>query len=77
MEKRRDDRDARKSDDLATDNPIDANKTVESQQAAELQIGHEDEREDLSRFEPDQKSDMKDTSVKQSSSAEKDTDSEP
>ena len=49
MEKRRDDRDARKSDELEED----PNPTDESQQAAELQVGEEGERENLSRFQPD------------------------
>lgn len=56
MEKRKDDRDARKSDDL--DNTY-SEPADESQQAAELQIGEEDERENPSRFEPDPKSEPK------------------
>jgi len=53
MEKRRDDRDSKKSLDEATDDPWEANKTNEGEQAAELQVGEDREREDLSRFEPD------------------------
>jgi hypothetical protein len=56
MEKRKDDRDARKSDDLDDTYPEPAD---ESQQAAELQIGEEGERENPSRFEPDPKSEPK------------------
>ena len=56
MEKRKDDRDARKSDDL--DNTY-SEPADESQQAAELQIGEEGERENPSRFEPDPKSEPK------------------
>lgn len=56
MEKRQDDRDARKSPDEATDDPWEANKTSESEQAAELQVGADRERENLSRFEPDPRS---------------------
>lgn len=52
MDKRQDDRDAKKSLDEATENPWEANKTNEGEQPAELQIGPEDERENLSRFEP-------------------------
>jgi hypothetical protein len=55
VDKRRDDRDAQKSLDRATDDPREANKTDESQQAAELQVGAEGERQDPARFEPDQK----------------------
>jgi hypothetical protein len=56
MEKRKDDRDARKSDDLddSYPEPVD-----ESQQAAELQVGEEGERENPSRFEPDPQSGQK------------------
>jgi hypothetical protein len=53
MSKRKDDRDADKSYDKATDDPWEAQKTDESQQAAELQVGEERERTILSRFEPD------------------------
>jgi hypothetical protein len=53
VEKRKDDRDARKSIDETTDDPWEANKTNESQQPAELQVDPDREREDLSRFEPD------------------------
>jgi hypothetical protein len=49
MEKRKDDRDAKKSIDEATDDPREANKSDESEQAAELQVGEEDERADLNR----------------------------
>ena len=52
-EKRSDDRDSKKSLDEATDDPWQANKTNEGEQAAELQVGEDSEREDLSRFEPD------------------------
>ena len=63
MEKRRDDRDAKKSINEATDNPREANKSDESEQAAELQVGEEDERENLNRFEPD----SKEANIKQNS----------
>jgi hypothetical protein len=56
VDKRKDDRDAAKSIDEVTDDPWEANKTNESQQPAELQVDPEGEREDLSRFEPDPKS---------------------
>lgn len=57
MEKRHDDRDARKSDDEVTEDPRRADEGDEQgQQAAELQVGEERERENLSRFEPDPKS---------------------
>ena len=49
MEKRRDDRDSRKADELADEQ----NEKDESQQPAELQVGEEGEREDTSRYEPD------------------------
>jgi len=49
MEKRRDDRDARKADELADEQ----DEKDESQQPAELQVGEEGEREDMSRYEPD------------------------
>jgi hypothetical protein len=55
MEKRKDDRDAKKSIDEATDDPREANKSSEGEQAAELQVGEEDERADTNRFEPDSK----------------------
>jgi hypothetical protein len=57
MDKRRDDRDARKSHDEATEDPFEADKETDQQgqQAAELQVGEERERENLSRFEPDPK----------------------
>ena len=57
MEKRHDDRDARKSRQQATEDPHEADKTgdEQGQQAAELQVGEERERENLSRFEPDRK----------------------
>jgi hypothetical protein len=51
MEKRTDDRDAAKSDDLKE------SARDESQQAAELQVGEEDERNNRSRFEPDHQAD--------------------
>lgn len=53
MSKRKDDRDADKSYDKATEDPWEAQKTDESQQAAELQVGEERERTQPSRFEPD------------------------
>jgi hypothetical protein len=57
MEKREDDRDAKKSHDKATEDPREADKTGhgQGQQAAELQVGEARERENLSRFEPDPK----------------------
>ena len=57
MEKRQDDRDSKKSRDRATEDPHEADKTgdQQGQQAAELQVGEEKERENLSRFEPDPK----------------------
>jgi hypothetical protein len=48
MEKRKDDRDARKSDDIE-EYPRSSDET---QQPAELQIGEDRERENMSRFEP-------------------------
>ena len=53
MSKRKDDRDADKSYDKTTDDPWEAQKTDESEQAAELQVGEERERATPSRFEPD------------------------
>lgn len=74
MEKRTDDRDAKKSLDEATDNPREANKSNESEQAAELQVGEADERENLNRFEPDpQRANAEHTSIRES----KDTTDEP
>lgn len=74
MEKRKDDRDAKKSTDEATDDPREANKSAEGEQAAELQVGEEDERADPNRFEPD----SKETDIKQVSQSEnKDTAQEP
>jgi hypothetical protein len=61
MEKRKDDRDAKKSMDEATDDPREANKSAEGEQAAELQVGEEGERTDPNRFEPD----SKETEIKQ------------
>lgn len=55
MEKRKDDRDAKKSIDEATEDPRQANKSNEGEQAAELQVGEEDERDSPNRFEPDSK----------------------
>lgn len=49
MEKRKDDRDARKADELDDEQ----GEKDESQQPAELQVGEEGEREDTSRYEPD------------------------
>jgi hypothetical protein len=49
MEKRRDDRDARKAREIKADQE----EKDENQQPAELQVGEEGERENLSRFEPD------------------------
>lgn len=53
MSKRKDDRDADKSYDKATEDPWEAQKTDESQQAAELQVEEGRERDTPSRFEPD------------------------
>jgi hypothetical protein len=53
MSKRKDDRDADKSYDKATDDPWEAQETGGSEQAAELQVGEEGERATPSRFEPD------------------------
>ncbi|HYP26992.1 MAG TPA: hypothetical protein VE262_09755 [Blastocatellia bacterium] len=47
-EKRRDDRDAEKAEDKGLNEEVD-----ESQQAAELQVGEEDELSNPSRFRPD------------------------
>ena len=52
-DRRRDDRDAKKSLDEATDNPWDANKDASDQQAAELQTDDRGERDNLNRFAPD------------------------
>lgn len=53
---RKDDRDAKKSyEQDATEDPIEAQKDSSVQQAAELQVGEEGERQDRSRFEPDPK----------------------
>ena len=49
MKKTRDSRDAKKAEDLE-DDEFGANG---SQQAAELQVGEEDERANPARFEPD------------------------
>ena len=74
MEKRKDDRDRKKSMDEATDDPREANKSNEGEQAAELQVGEEDERADLNRFEPD----SKESEIKQITHSEsKDTAQEP
>ena len=75
MEKRRDDRDAKKSIDEATGDPWEANKDGFDQQAAELQVGEEDERANPDRFEPDPKDkrlypDPKQSKVKPSSPGE-------
>lgn len=48
MEKRKDDRDAEKAEDKGLNEEVD-----ENQQAAELQIGEEDELANPSRFKPD------------------------
>jgi len=82
MEKRRDDRDARKTYDEATDNPREANKTDESQQAAELQVGEAGEREDTTRFEPDtisqhSRSHSPEKNAQRQESSEKEFDPEP
>ena len=53
MDNRKDDRDAKKSLDEATDNPQDANKTGVGEQAAELQIDERGERRNQNRFAPD------------------------
>jgi hypothetical protein len=53
MEKRKDDRDAKKSLDEATDDPREANKDGADQQAAELQTDERGERNDPNRFAPD------------------------
>lgn len=53
MEKRKDDRDARKSLDEATDNPWQANRDDADQQAAELQTDARGERHNPNRFAPD------------------------
>ena len=53
MEKRKDDRDAKKSLDEATDNPWEANKDGADQQASELQTDERGERHNPNRFAPD------------------------
>jgi hypothetical protein len=53
MEKRKDDRDAKKSLDEATDNPWEANQDGADQQAAELQTDERGERHNPNRFAPD------------------------
>jgi len=53
MESRKDDRDAKKSVDQATDNPWEANKDGADQQAAELQTDDGGERANPDRFAPD------------------------
>jgi hypothetical protein len=53
MDSRKDDRDAKKSLDEATDNPWDANRTGADQQAAELQTDDRGERQNQDRFAPD------------------------
>ncbi|HKP87164.1 MAG TPA: hypothetical protein VJZ26_13760 [Blastocatellia bacterium] len=74
MEKRKDDRDAKKSTSEATDDPREANKGDEGEQAAELQVGEEGERDNLNRFAPD----SKEAGVKHSSRREsEDTVDEP
>lgn len=57
MSERKDDRDAKKSLDEATDNPWDANKDGFDQQPAELQTDDEGERDNPNRFAPDPASD--------------------
>ena len=53
MDKRKDDRDAKKSLDDATEDPWEAQKESSGEQPAELQVGQEDELANPSRFEPD------------------------
>lgn len=53
MESRKDDRDAKKSLDEATDNPWSANQDGADQQAAELQTDDRGERDNPNRFAPD------------------------
>ncbi len=53
MSERKDDRDAKKSLDEATDNPWDANKDGFGQQPAELQTDDEGERDNPNRFAPE------------------------
>ena len=53
MDSRKDDRDAKKSLDEATDNPRDANKTGAGEQAAELQTDARGERRNQNRLAPD------------------------
>jgi hypothetical protein len=53
MSERKDDRDAKKSLDEATDNPWDANKDGFDEQPAELQTNEEGERQNPNRFAPD------------------------
>ncbi|HVF88606.1 MAG TPA: hypothetical protein VNH22_00980 [Blastocatellia bacterium] len=48
MEKRKDDRDANKAEDEGLNDEVD-----ESQQAAELQVGEDDEAANPSRYKPD------------------------
>ncbi|HKG21033.1 MAG TPA: hypothetical protein VKC34_03975 [Blastocatellia bacterium] len=48
MEKRKDDRDAKKAEDEGLNDEVD-----EGQQAAELQVGEGDEAANPSRFKPD------------------------
>jgi hypothetical protein len=53
MSKRKDDRDAKKSLDEATDNPWEANRDATNQQAGELQTDARGERDNPNRFAPD------------------------
>jgi len=74
MEKRKDDRDRKKSIDEATEDPRQANKSNEGEQAAELQVGEEGERDDPNRFAPD----SKEAEIKHATHSEsKDTEQEP
>lgn len=53
MSERKDDRDAKKSLDEATDNPWEANQDGFDQQPAELQTDDQGERANPDRFAPD------------------------
>jgi hypothetical protein len=79
MEKRKDDRDAKKSLDEATDNPWEANKDGADQQAAELQTAERGERHNPDRFAPDSASEKQqaDTTSRDAHHVSKDDVKEP
>lgn len=78
MGNRKDDRDAKKSLDEATDNPWDANQTGADQQAAELQTDDRGERQNQNRFAPDPASEkLRSTTAGEAQGGSKDEVKEP